>query len=59
MTRIARVGVAYRPHHVVQREHNRQGVFTGDEHFEPYLEEQRPHQALNYAGPGRHLPLTA
>ncbi|WP_196801679.1 transposase [Thioalkalivibrio sp. ALM2T] len=41
MPRMARVVLPHFPHHVVQRGHNRQVVFAGDEDYERYLEDLR------------------
>jgi len=41
MPRMARVVLPHMPHHVVQRGHNRQVVFAGDEDYERYLEDLR------------------
>jgi len=41
MPRMARVVLPHFPHHVVQREHNWQVVFAGDEDCERYLEDLR------------------
>jgi len=38
---MARVVLPHMPHHVVQRGHNRQVVFAGDEDYERYLEDLR------------------
>ncbi|WP_369773294.1 transposase [Thioalkalivibrio sp. ALM2T] len=38
---MARVVLPHFPHHVVQRGHNRQVVFAGDEDYERYLEDLR------------------
>ncbi|WP_026340726.1 transposase [Thioalkalivibrio sp. ALJT] len=41
MPRMARVVLPHIPHHVVQRGHNRQVVFAGQEDYERYLEDLR------------------
>ena len=41
MPRMARVVLPHMPDHVVQRGHNRQVVFAGDEDYERYLEDLR------------------
>ena len=41
MPRMARVVLPHMPHHVVQRGHNRQVVFAGDEDYERYLDDLR------------------
>ena len=38
MPRIARIVIADYPHHIIQRGHNRQVVFVGDEDYLYYLE---------------------
>ena len=51
MPRIARIVIADYPHHIIQRGHNRQVVFAGEEDYLYYLENLKEwKKTCNYSG---------